>query len=250
MKSNWIRFVAGLLVSVALVGAVALTDGMKSGKRTDGLMYQASGLHPDGEILTVNGVAVSCEEYLFWLGQDCSYLLAQVENLDWDEMVTDEMTFAEYAEADALETVKQYAVLRQWAKEAGVTLTEEDTAELAALREQYVSYYGSEEAYQTQLALLGVSETLWDEIQSAQQLIERMYLSICEEGGSLYPDEATLAQYETAEAYYDAMWSERLANANVVVNSELYHSINVGDFADKLTQLRAEMMSGSSDEAA
>ena len=48
MRSNWIRFLAGVLVSVALVGAFAVTGGMKGGRSTDGLLYQASGLHPDG----------------------------------------------------------------------------------------------------------------------------------------------------------------------------------------------------------
>ena len=48
MKNNWIRFLAGALVSVMLVGAFALTGGMKGGKSTEGLLYQASGLHPDG----------------------------------------------------------------------------------------------------------------------------------------------------------------------------------------------------------
>ena len=55
MKNNWIRFLAGALVSVMLVGAFALTGGMKGGKSTEGLLYQASGLHPDGEMLVVDG---------------------------------------------------------------------------------------------------------------------------------------------------------------------------------------------------
>ena len=67
MKNNWIRFLAGALVSVMLVGAFALTGGMKGGKSTEGLLYQASGLHPDGEMLAISGQTVTCEEYLFWL---------------------------------------------------------------------------------------------------------------------------------------------------------------------------------------
>ena len=34
MRSNWIRFLAGVLVSVALVGAFAVTGGMKGGRST------------------------------------------------------------------------------------------------------------------------------------------------------------------------------------------------------------------------
>ena len=71
MKNNWVRLIAGVLVSVALVGAISLTGGMKKGSRTDGLLYEASGLHPDGQLLLVNGEAVTCEEYLYWLAYDC-----------------------------------------------------------------------------------------------------------------------------------------------------------------------------------
>lgn len=117
MKNNWIRFLAGVIASAVLVGAFALTGGMKSGKRTDGLMYQASGLHPDGELMSINGQVVSCEEYLYWLAQDCEYLASQVEGLDWNAAVTEGMTFAEYAKADAAEAVKQHAVVRAWAQE-------------------------------------------------------------------------------------------------------------------------------------
>ena len=124
MKNNWIRFLAGMIASAVLVGAFALTGGMKSGKRTDGLMYQASGLHPDGELMSINGQVVSCEEYLYRLAQDCEYLAGQVEGLDWNAAVTEGMTFAEYAKADAAEAVKQHAVVRAWAQEAGITLTD------------------------------------------------------------------------------------------------------------------------------
>ena len=113
MRSNWIRFLAGVLVSVALVGAFAVTGGMKGGRSTDGLLYQASGLHPDGEMLAIDGQTVTCEEYLFWLGMVCDNVTASLPDVDWSAAVTgDGMTFAEYAKTDAVEAAKQHAVVR------------------------------------------------------------------------------------------------------------------------------------------
>ena len=201
MKNNWIRFLAGVIASAVLVGAFALTGGMKSGKRTDGLMYQASGLHPDGELMSINGQMVSCEEYLYWLAQDCEYLASQVEGLDWNAAVTEGMTFAEYAKADAAEAVKQHAVVRAWAQEAGITLTDEDKAEMAAQREQYVTYYGSEEAYLRQLELVGISEETLELTQAGQYLYRDLYEAFSTPGSGLYPDEATLADYAAAQKY-------------------------------------------------
>ena len=88
MRSNWIRFLAGVLVSVALVGAFAVTGGMKGGRSTNGLLYQASGLHPDGEMLAISGQTVTCEEYLFWLGMVCDNVTASLPDVDWSAAVT------------------------------------------------------------------------------------------------------------------------------------------------------------------
>ena len=201
MSNNWKRLLAGVLASVVLVGAFTLTGGMKSGRRTDGLMYQASGLHPDGELVMVNGQIIRCEEYLYWLAQDCEYLAGQVEGLDWDAEITDGMTYGQYAKADALEAVKQHAVVRSWAEEAGVTLTDEDKAEMAAQREQYVSYYGSEEAFQRQLAIVGISEETLDATQRGQYLYRDLYQAFSTPGSSIYPDEKVLADYAAAQGY-------------------------------------------------
>lgn len=201
MKSNWIRFLAGVIASAVLVGAFALTGGMKNGKRTDGLLYQASGLHPDGELLLIDGQTVTAEEYLYWLAQDCDYLSGQVEGLDWDAAVTEDMTFGAYAKADAMEAVKQHAVVRAWAEEAGIGLTDADKAEMEAQRQQYVTYYGSEEAFLQRLAVMGVSEAAWDMIQTGQYLYRNLYEAFCTPGSGLYPDEASLADYAAAQGY-------------------------------------------------
>ena len=184
-----------------LVGAFALTGGMKNGKRTDGLLYQASGLHPDGELLLIDGQTVTAEEYLYWLAQDCDYLSGQVEGLDWDAAVTEDMTFGAYAKADAMEAVKQHAVVRAWAEEAGIGLTDADKAELEAQRQQYVTYYGSEESFLQRLAVMGVSEAAWDMIQTGQYLYRNLYEAFCTPGSGLYPDEASLADYAAAQGY-------------------------------------------------
>ena len=151
MKNNWVRLIAGALASVVLVGAIALTGGMKKGSRTDGLLYQASGIHPDAELLLIDRQTVTAEEYLYWLAYDCEYLSTYVPDVDWSAELTEGLSYGDYAKTDTLETVKLYSVVRAWAEEAGVTLTEEDQAALDAQRLEYVTYYGSEEAYQQQL---------------------------------------------------------------------------------------------------
>ena len=163
------RFAAMLAVSVLMVLWIASGDRMSSGQRTDGLYYEVTGIHPDAVLMRINGEDISAEEYLYWLAYDCEYLTSYVPNLDFSAEVSNGMTYGSYAKADAVETVKLYALLRQWAKQYNVSLTEEDEARLQQQRQQYVTYYGGEEGYQQQLQLLGISEDTFDSIN-------RMYL--------------------------------------------------------------------------
>ena len=127
MKNNWIRFLAGALVSVMLVGAFALTGGMKGGKSTEGLLYQASGLHPDGEMLVVDGQIVTCEEYLYWVDYVCTYLASQLPDVDWNAAVSEGgITYGDYVKLEAVNAAKRFAVTRAWAEQAGIALTDGD----------------------------------------------------------------------------------------------------------------------------
>ena len=310
MKNNWIRFLAGALVSVMLVGAFALTGGMKGGKSTEGLLYQASGLHPDGEMLVVDGQIVTCEEYLYWVDYVCTYLASQLPDVDWNAAVS----------------------------EAGIALTDGDMAALALQRQKLVSLYG-EEGYQQQLALMGISEETFDGMLAAQYLNSSLQTAYGP-GGSLYDEDAVRAYAQeqgyasvyvltltgenaetmaadllerwqkaedkaaeyaamceelqqeavgavtltaaegdplsdaimaleleeltavidpygdgscyvilrtdldlsvAADAYFQQVQSDRLANASVVSNAKLYSSLDVGAFYDRMTELRAEM---------
>ena len=201
MKNNWVRLIAGVLCSVVLVGAIALTGGMKKGSRTDGLLYEASGLHPDGELLLIDGQTVTCEEYLYWLAYDCEYLSTYVPNVDWNAEITDGVTYGDYAKTDALETVKLYSAVRAWAQETGVTLTEGDQWSLESQRLEYVEYYGGEEAYQQQLEAQGITEEGYDRIRETGALYQRLQKEFRTEGSALYPDGAALAQYMTDNGY-------------------------------------------------
>ena len=189
MKNNWIRFLAGALVSVMLVGAFALTGGMKGGKSTEGLLYQASGLHPDGEMLVVDGQIVTCEEYLYWVDYVCTYLASQLPDVDWNAAVSEGgITYGDYVKLEAVNAAKRFAVTRAWAEQAGIALTDGDMAALALQRQELVSLYG-EEGYQQQLALMGISEETFDNILATQYLLSALRDAYAP-GGSLYDQAA------------------------------------------------------------
>lgn len=201
MKKLIIRALAGLLASVLLVAGVALVGNMPNGKRTDGIFYQASGIHPDAALMTVNKRSVSAEEYLYWLAYDCDYLSSHMGSVDFDAAVSGGLTYGQYAMEDAQRTVVLYAVVRQWAQEAGITLSEESQAQLDAQRQQYVTYYGGEEGYAKQLELMGLTDEGFQQINQVYFLYSELYKAYCTADGALRPSDEEIAAFAQSGGY-------------------------------------------------
>ena len=195
------RFAAMLVVSVLMVLWIASGDRMSAGQRTDGLYYEVTGIHPDAVLMRINGEDISAEEYLYWLAYDCEYLTSYVPNLDFSAEVSNGMTYGSYAKADAVETVKLYALLRQWAKQYNVSLTEEDEARLQQQRQQYVTYYGGEEGYQQQLQLLGISEDTFDSINRMYLLYARIHDLYTADGSAMHPTQEAIDAFAQEKGY-------------------------------------------------
>lgn len=201
MKKLIIRALAGLLASVLLVVGVALVGNMPNGKRTDGVFYQASGIHPDAALMTVNKQSVSAEEYLYWLAYDCDYLTSYMGSVDFDAAVSGSLTYGQYAQEDAQRTVVLYAVVRQWAQQAGITLSQESQAQLDAQRQQYVTYYGGEEGYAQQLELMGLTDEGFQQINQVYFLYSELYKAYCTAGGALRPSDEEIAAFAQSGSY-------------------------------------------------
>lgn len=205
MNKLWLRIGAGVLACLVVIGAALwTTNRTNNGTRTDGLFYQASGIHPDAKLLTVDGETVEAEEYLYWLAYGCEYLTSNLGSVDWNKTLTDDMTYGDYVKADALETAKLFAVIRQMAEENGVTLTEEDQAKLQEQKDNYIAYYGGEEAYHRQVELMGISEETYDRINSTYLLLDHLTDMAVAEGGSLYPPREDLLSYGAEHGYVSA----------------------------------------------
>lgn len=201
MKKLIIRALAGFLASVLLVAGVSLVGNMPNGKRTDGVFYHASGIHPDAALMTVNKQPVSAEEYLYWLAYDCDYLSSYMGSVDFDAAVSGSMTYGQYAMEDAQRTVVLYSVVRQWAKGAGITLSEESQAQLDAQRQEYVEYYGGEEGYARQLELMGLTEEGFGQINQVYFLYSELYQAYCTQGGALRPSDEEIAAFAASGSY-------------------------------------------------
>lgn len=200
MKKLVIRFLAGLLASVLLVTAVALIGNMPNGKRTDGIFYESSGIHPDAVLLTVNNYPVSAEEYLYWLAYDCDYLSSTMGQIDFDTAIATGMTYGDYVMSDAQKSVTLYAIVRAWAEKAGISLSDEDEQQLTAQRQQYVDYYGGEEGYAAQLKVMGLSDESFQEVNRVYYLYAALFGAYCNADGALHPTDEEINAYAVANS--------------------------------------------------
>ena len=204
MKNELKRLGIALVVSLVLVGIIA-SLGLSNGRRTDGVYYEASGIHPDAELIEVNGEIITAEEYFYWLDYVCGYLTASAGGqLDLSAQLSESATYADYAKMDALNTVMLRASISSWAKEAGIELTDKDKEALEAQRQEYMQYYGGEEGYRQQLLLLGISEEMLLHVESAPMVYTHVQEAFCDPKGALYPGDEAVDAYAQESGYVTA----------------------------------------------
>ena len=227
------RFLAMLAVTAVLAFSV-FSYYRTNGTRTDGIYYDAVGIRPDAAVMHVNGEAVCAEEYLYWLDSVCEYLVSYLGGTpDFTSAVTEEMTLGEYAKADAANTSILYALVRQLAREHGIALTQADLDELALQRAQYVTYYGSEEAYALQLQVLGLTEAQLMDIEAVPYLYNHLYRQFSEPDGKLYPGEDALRKFGDENGYVTAQLLY-LTTAGLDEATAADMALRAADFASQL----------------
>lgn len=177
-----IRFLMGLALSMLICAGMILTGKLGSNKP---LIRQASGLKGNETVLTVDGEAVEAWEYLY-LTSYTAQTLSYYGITDLNTELAEGYTAADYVKEQVESQAIQRSVIRKWAKDEGVTLTEED---MAALREQKES--GGDDL-QKALKLNGMTEKQYDSLMETNALYEGLYAAYCEEDGAKRPDDASL----------------------------------------------------------
>ncbi len=185
-----------LLAGTMLAGALS---GCESKPAADDVTYQLTGIARDAVLLKVNGEPVTAEEYFFQLGQDISYMeqLGALSGEDpWGQELEEGKTLAAYVKEDALQLVKYYEVIQSKAKEYGVTVTDEQKAELEeqfTQLEQNLAEQGA--TIQMATEAQGISEQGFRTFMEESYLVSNLFDKLSEEGGPLVPTDESMAAY-------------------------------------------------------
>lgn len=196
-KKTWLSGVLALALLAGCTGASADPDDMA---------FLAADVRRTDPLLTVDGVGINAEEYLFWLVGSISeqqYYGTISGDEGWDDLQADGTTAAQAIKEDARQAAVLYQVVRNKAKELGVTLTDEQTEQLNAGLADTREQAGGQEAYQTWLEANCISE------EGFAALYEVGYLSqgIREKlagAGELTITEADAANFVESQGIYAA----------------------------------------------
>ena len=212
IKKRLLSFLGAAAITAALTFAVVSlspSNGFTSGTMQEGLCYEATGVAPDAIVASLNGNGASADLVAYWIGYDVSYLDSYMQyytgsSINWDDTISDGMSVADYVKASVLSSVKQHLVLENLASKYGVTLTDEQEAAMAESDQSYIDQYGSEDAFEAEIAKLGMRRETYDRVARSNYLYQNLYQLYNTEGSALYASDEDLAVYAADQNYITA----------------------------------------------
>ena len=212
LKKRILSFLGAAALTAALTFAVVSlspSNGFTSGSMQEGMSYEVCGVSPDAIVASLDGNGASADLITYWIGYNASYLNSYMQYygggaLDWDYVMSDGTAMPDYIKQDVLATVKQELLIENLAKKYGVTLTDEQRAAIESEEQSFIEQYGSEEAFEEELAKLGLRRETYERITSANYLYQNLYKLYLTEGSALYASNEDLAAYAAAQGYITA----------------------------------------------
>ena len=212
IKKRLLSFLGAAAITAALTFAVVSlspSNGFTSGTMQEGLCYEATGVAPDAIVASLNGNGASADLVAYWIGYDVSYLNSYMQyytgsSINWDDTLSDGTSVADYVKASVLSSVKQHLVLENLANKYGVTLTEGQESAMADSDQTYIDQYGSEEAFEEEIAKLGMRRETYDRVARSNYLYQNLYELYNTEGSALYASDEDLAVYAADQNYITA----------------------------------------------
>ena len=212
LKKRILSFLGAAALTAALTFAVVSlspSNGFTSGSMQEGMSYEVCGVSPDAIVASLDGNGASADLITYWIGYNATYLNSYMQHygggaLDWDYTMSDGTTMPDYIKQDVLATVKQELLIENLANKYGVTLTDEQRAAIESDEQSFIEQYGSEEAFDEELAKLGLRRETYERITATNYLYQNLYKLYLTEGSALYVSDEDLAAYAAAQNYITA----------------------------------------------
>ena len=187
----------------------------------DSIYTDVTGIPGEKVLVTVDGNEVPAAMYFYlsvWNAQNLiSQLLTKAMyyafdadgSLNWDYELSPGITLRFYLAQQCRSAAQYYATVENMAKEAGISLTDEDRADLAAyaaeIAEQYraklvkkdpsVADLSAEEIMAKYLEMIGINSALQERLSANSYLYNELLALVLTPGSSLYLEDADCNEY-------------------------------------------------------
>ncbi len=149
------------------------------------------------EVATIGDTAVQKPEFMYYLqsGKSQAMQEAQAQGLtiatdkDWNTVMIEDKTAAQYAKDKALESIKTIMVLEAKGKAAGYELTDADKEQITSQKDQIIEQLGGRYAYEQALEDMGISVEALDTIVERSVYANAYMTKVTEEDTSMEPTE-------------------------------------------------------------
>ena len=227
---KWISLLlAGILAVSTLSGcnsqAQQETDQSYVSRVTEGELTE------DAWMLTVNGKEIDAQYFYYWLGNSIDYLEYYYLN-DGVEWGTDYegKPIEEYILDDAVQAIIQYETVIEKADEFGLELDETDLEGIDSSREYYVTYFGGEENYQQYLYSEGLTDELFNQLNSVPVLYNKIHTYLTSAESQVAPSDE---EFEKFLADYDYIQAKHILISTQDENGE---TLSEEECQEKLSQ--------------
>lgn len=206
------------------------------------LTQELAGIPRDTVVFTVNGVAVTVEEYLFWLAQTVNYMDQYAQYLgeagiNWEEDMSG-VSMAEYCKNDAMEIAKLHALLNLRAQQEGCAFGEAEEAQLRTDLDNMITELGGQEQYALWLSRNGLSEEGFKLLNMASYNYTNLQEALYGAGASSAPTDEVMDDYiaenDILSAKHILLLTVDMANYDSATNT--YASLSEEEVAAKKTK--------------
>ena len=213
------KWVSGLL---ALVMVLTMFTGCSQTQEsteetaggTSGIFYEVTGIPSEKTVMTVSGVNVSAEEYLYWMAYLCASVEYNIINynayygmytelvnddgtLNWDEEFQDGQTLAEYVREETESTIAFYTAIELMAEKYNAGLDDADKASVVESLNAAITELGGQEEFEAYLRKLGITQETFEDMSASSYLFDNLLLLVLQEGSELYLEPDKYNNYAT-----------------------------------------------------
>lgn len=213
---KWASALLALVMVLSMLTGCS-QDQVSTGEVTGeeaGIFYEITGIPSDKTVMTVSGVNVTAEEYLYWM----AYLCASVEynlinynayygmydeivnddgTLNWDAAFQDSASLAEYVREETESTIAFYTAIEIMAEKYNALLDDADKTAIVESLNTAITDLGGQEEFEAYLKKLGITQDTFQDMSASSYLFDNLLLLVLDENSELYLEPEKYNNYAT-----------------------------------------------------